>query len=162
MPENNEYGKTLLKWEIPEFDKYPRSFIWYLVMGGGGIALFIYAIWTLNFLFAVIIFIIAVIIAIHERRDPDKLLFQIVEDGIILDKTFTPYKEIKKFWLIYEPPEVKNLYFQFDRTLRPELSIPLLNINPVLVRRLLLKHLKEDLKQQDISTDDQWGRILKI
>ncbi|MFA6028075.1 MAG: hypothetical protein WC752_04075 [Patescibacteria group bacterium] len=155
-------GKILLKWEVMEFEKYQRTFMWYFLMGGGALALFVYAIWTLNFLFAIIIVIIATIVIIHERRDPDRLLFKIMEDGIQLDETFIPFKEVKKFWLVYEPPEVKNLYFDLKRTFRPELSIPLINTNPVLVRRLLLRYLQEDLTKQDISADDQMGRILKV
>jgi len=163
MPENhNQYGKTLLKWEIPEYEKYPHSTLWFIIMGGIGLGLFITAVWTFNFLFATIIIIIAVIIIIHEKRQPDKLLFKIMEDGIILDQAFVSYKEIKKFWIIYEPPETKNLYFNIKRALRPELSVPLINMNPVVVRRILLDYLKEDLTQKDISTDDSLSRLLQV
>lgn len=162
MEENNEFGQALASWNIPEFEKYQRTIVWYVVMIGSGLGLFIWAVWTMNFLFAIIIFIIATIIFIHERREPDMLEFTIYEDGILLDRKFFLYKEIKKFWIIYEPPIVKNLYFQVNRQLRSELSIPLINMNPVYIRKILLKYLEEDLEQKDFSTNDQMQKILKI
>lgn len=155
-------SEILAEWEIPEYDKYRRTIWWYLIMGGGGVLLLVYAIWTLNFLFAIIIAIIAVIIYLHERRDPDMLEFKILKSGILLDQTFISYKRIKFFWMIYEPPHTKNLYFSIDRTLRNELSVPLINMNPVFVRSVLLRYLDEDLDTEHISTDDTYGRIFRI
>ena len=131
-------------------------------MAGGGLALFIYAIWSYNFLFAVIIIIIATIIFIHEKREPEPLPFSITYKGITLADDFIPYKNIKKFWIVYEPPEIKKLYFQLDRKLRAELSVPLLNMNPVYIRQILLKYLPEDLEQKNPSTDDLLEKMFKI
>jgi len=37
------------------------------------------------------------------------LLHQLTGTGIALGDTVYPYKEIKKFWIIYNPPHVKIL-----------------------------------------------------
>lgn len=162
MEEKGSYGKILTKWQVPEYQKYKRTFTWYLLMIVGGLSLLVYAAWTLNFLFALIIIIAATIIILHERREPDMLEFQITDTGIILADKFTPFKEIEKFWIIYEPPEVKNLYFKVNRTLHSELSVPLIRMNPVFIRKILLKYLPEDLNVVDESGEDIAGRILKI
>jgi hypothetical protein len=162
MEEKSPYGKILAQWQIPEYQKYKRTFTWYLIMSLLGLGLLIYAAWTLNFLFALIIIISATIIFLHERREPDMLNFQIVDSGIVLADKFTPFKEIEKFWIIYEPPEVKNLYFKVNRFLRAEISVPLIRMNPLYVRKMLLKYLREDLHAKDESGEDIAGRILKI
>lgn len=162
MEEKGPYGKILAKWQVPEYQKYKRTFAWYFLMCAGGLGLLVYAVWTLNFLFALIIIICATIIVLHERREPDMLDFQITDTGIVLADKFTPFKAIEKFWIIYEPPEVKNIYFKVNRALHADLSIPLIRMNPVYIRKILLKYMREDLRAKDESGEDVAGRILKI
>lgn len=162
MPEQGIHGKTLAEWKIPEYIKYDRTFGWYVVIGGVGAVLLVYALWTANFLFALLIVITAVIIYQTHRRQPRELDFKITEDGLEIGERFYAYKNLKKFWIIYEPPEVKTLYFETQRWLHPELSIFLKNMNPVTVRKILLKYLEEDLEQEDESSADKLSRLLKI
>ncbi|MFH0819065.1 MAG: hypothetical protein V1898_03670 [Patescibacteria group bacterium] len=162
MENNNTFGKILAQWQIPEHEHYAKSVWWYVVFIVGGLGLFTYALWVSNFLFAVIIIILTAIITIHEKRHPNLLNFYIAEDGIILEEKFIPYKNIERFWIIYEPPYVKNLYFHIDSKIKPELSIPLIKMNPVYIRKALLKYIKEDLQEKYISPSDQLGRIMKI
>jgi len=101
------------------------------------------------------------IIFLHSTKKPDKVSLAITEDGLEVGNNFYLYKEIKKFWIIYEPPDVKNLYFDF-KGLRPTLIIPLENKNPVQIRKILLDYLDEDLEKEDESLSEYLGRKLKI
>ena len=47
----------------------------------------------------------------------------------------------KSFFIIYQPPEVKSLYFEFKALTKPRLVIPLKDQNPVEIRKTLLEHL---------------------
>lgn len=156
------HGKTLIKWQMKEFEQYDRGVLWYLFMGGIGLILLIYALWTANFLFAIILLIVAFIIYLHHRHDPEILDFKITEDGLEIDKDFFSYKELKKFWIIYEPPEIKNLYFNTYRILKGNLSIPLNSTDPLKVRKILLKYLDEDLEKENEEANDRWARWLRI
>lgn len=162
MVNDKKYGEILANWQIPEFQKYPRTFTWYFLIIVIGLGLLTYAIVNVNFLFALILIISGTIIFLHERREPAMLDFQITEDGVLLADKFFPYKEIKGFWIIYEPPQVKNLYFKLDRLIHGNLSIPLIRMNPLYVRKILLKYLAENLENEGESSDDQIGRVLKI
>ncbi|KKU49315.1 MAG: hypothetical protein UX68_C0001G0063, partial [Parcubacteria group bacterium GW2011_GWA2_46_9] len=71
-------------------------------------------------------------------------------------------KDLKSFWIIYEPPEVKMLYFDFKNAWRPRLPIPLQDENPIEVRRLLLKYLEEDLSRESEPTSDALSRLLRL
>ena len=160
------HGQTLIKWRFPEFIKPKRTKIWYfwaILIGGG---LFVHALITFNYLFALIIIMIALIILLHGKREPQEVNFKITEDGLAMESAtsqrFYPYKEIRSFYIIYEPPEIKNLYFQFKSGLRPRLSIPLKNQNPLEVRKVLLKFLEEDLEKDIEPLSEQVGRMLKL
>ena len=160
--EKTKYGKILAEWTVPEYIKHERSLLWYIIAGVVAAGLFIHAIVTINFLFAIIVLIVSSIVYLHERRHPDMLEFLIVETGIVLGETYYSFKELNSFWIVYEPPAVTLLYFGFNRTLRRELPIDLKDQNPITIRKILLKYLEEDLDKEEEATEESLGRLLKI
>ena len=64
--------------------------------------------------------------------------------------------------MIYEPPEVKNLYIEFKNVLRPRLGIPLQNEKPLEIRDLLLKHLPENKEREHEPISDGLSRFFKL
>jgi len=160
MPQN--FGKILASWRVPEFEKHQRSIIWYIGFGLLGTALLIYAFWTMNFLFALIIIIAAFVVYIQEKTEPRQVKFLISAKGIKIGKKFYPYKDINKFWILYNPPEVKKLYFTFNNMLSFRLMVPLKNQNPLKIRDILLQFLEEDLEKEEEPMSEVVGRWAKI
>lgn len=156
------HGKIFASWKTKEYAQEDKPFSWLVTLVFCSVALLVYAIWTLNFLFAVIIILTAFIIYMHERRTPMDVAIKITEDGIELGDRFYPYKVFKKFYIIYEPPEIKNLYLETNQTLKPEISIHLEDTSPLRVRDVLLRYLKEDLEKEEESTSDYLSRTLKF
>ncbi len=124
--------------------------------------LLLWALYTLNILFAVIIILFVGIIYSQTKKPPIEVEIKIFEDGIRIGNRFYKYKEINKFWLIYEPPTVKNLYLEFKNKLRPVLPIPLEKQNPIKIRQILLKYIDEDLEKDEEPFSEIIGRRLKI
>jgi len=159
---DHDQGTVILEWSFPEFETYTRGTGWYVGAGGITLALIVYAIWTLNFLFAVMVLMVVVILFFHTIRPPLMVAFKMTEYGIHVGRHFYPYREIKNFWIIYQPPDVKNLYFIFQTFVRPRLSIPLMNRNPLKVRELLLQYLPEDIDRESEPTSETLSRWLKL
>jgi len=159
----NEKNKGILfSWEFPEFEKHKRSLGWYLsaiIIGG---ALLVYSVVTFNILFALIIILFIFISFLHSYQEPPVIKFEITEDGIRLGRKFFPYKELSKFWIVYDPPKVKNLYLDFKSFIKPTLSVPLLDQNPISIRKFLLENLEEDLEKEEEDLSDSIGKILKL
>jgi len=156
-------GKLLVQWEFTEFSKYKISRVWYIVMGLIFIGLILFSIFTQNYLFLIIITLFIIIYAIRHQRHPNTLNFIIFEDGVqIGDNSFYEWKEIKTFWIIYEPPEVKNLYFEFQIGLRPSIAITLEDQNPIEIRNLLKEYIQEDLDKENESFSDGLARLMKL
>ena len=162
MPDEKDHGKTLISWEFPEYIKHERGRNWLIgaILIGG--SLFVFVFFTANFLFGVILVIAAIIMFLHHRGEPDMINFSILEDGLELGEKFYAYKDIKNFWIIYEPPKVKSLYFDFKNVFRPRLNLPLENINPLKIRETLLNYLEEDLEQENEPPTDGLARWLKL
>ncbi|PKL72588.1 hypothetical protein CVV26_01085 [Candidatus Kuenenbacteria bacterium HGW-Kuenenbacteria-1] len=155
-------GKALIVWSFPEFIKHKRTQEWYFLMFATVLGLLLFSIFTKNFLFAIIIILFSIILILFDFKKPILIKFQITEKGIQASENFYYWRELENFWIIYQLPEVKNLYFSFKNFIKPNFIISLEDQNPLKIREILLKYLKEDLEQEEESFSDQFGRIIKI
>ncbi len=152
-----------ISWQVPEYEKHERGQMWYIIAGTiAGIGL-LWAVFSYNFLFALVIILAAIIIVLTDGRHPDLITVKLDGDGVQIGSKFYDYDEIKNFSVIYKPKiGVKNLYFEFKNPLKHHLSIPLQKTNPLLVRQFLLKYLEEDLERTDPPLSEQLAKLLKI
>ena len=90
------------------------------------------------------------------------LPFQIAELGVIVGKRFYHYDELKSFYLVYQPPEVKTLFFETKNPLRPHLRVSLYDVNPLQVRDTLRQFLTEDLDHTEEPLSDMIARHWRI
>ncbi len=151
-----------IKWTFQEYIKHNRGrawYIWAIIIGG---AIIVHSLLTGNWLFALIIIMISIIMVINHQQEPRQMKFEINHQGVKLGDKEYEYNEISKFWIIYQPPHVKNLYFDFKSPFRPKLSIPLEKENPVHVKSFLHQYLEEDLDQGQEPFSESLERILKI
>ncbi len=155
-------GNTLTEWTFQEYEQRPRSKGWFLGLGIVAGFFLVIALWTANFLFALLIILFALILFLHYNKEPITIRFAITDVGVILGEQFFPFKDLTKFWIIYDPPEVKKLYIQKKAAITPVMIIPLTDVNPIYVRDILLNYLKEDLEPEDESFSEYLGRLLKL
>jgi len=156
-----DHGQILMSWSFPEYAKYRRSVGWYVGMVIVVGSLLLYCVLTANFLFAVIVVMMLMVVVFHNLREPVRVDFYITEDGLKVGERFYAWSDIKNFWIIYQPPEVKTLYFDF-KGLAPNLPVDLQDQNPIKVREVLLRFLKEDLTRERELAGDELSRWLKI
>lgn len=159
--DNAIYGDELISWTINEYHAHSRGMWWYIAAAAAGVALLIYAVATHNFLFAFIIIMFGIISVTHSLRPPAQYRFVVQELGVSLGSRFYPWKDIERFWIAYEPPEIKTLYFEFAG-LRPRLPVPLEDADPNEVRKTLREFLAEDTSKTDEPLSDWLARVLKI
>jgi hypothetical protein len=156
------YGRGIVQWEIDEYPDHQRSRRWYVVMGAAGALLLLYAVFTANFLFAVIILMIGIISIISSFKTPDKIPVVVTSTGVIIGDTYYDYPVLKNFSILYNPPEVKYLYIDFHSMTRPLLTIPLEQVDPNIVRESLLPFVIEDLDRIDETLTDVLRRLYKL
>lgn len=154
--------QVLLKWLFPSFQRHERGLTWYVMAGAVAIALFVYSIVAKNFLFSIIIILIAIVVVAKDFIHPHQVEFIVDEDGVTIgDRTYR-FREFATFWLAYEPPQVKMLYLEFKSGVRPSYPIPLVNENPLRVRSVLQKYIREDLEREAEDLTDRLGRMFKL
>lgn len=155
-------GDELISWETWNFPKHERSKTWYLIAAVIGVALIVYAILTANFLFAIIILMMGIVVLINNLRQPERIMVYITTLGVVVGNEFHSYKEIKDFSIVYEPPEIKILYLDFVSAWHPLIVIPLEDINPNEVRSCLLPYAFENIEREEEALTDLVGRLYKL
>ncbi len=159
--QKQDRGKTFLQWKFFEFPIHQRGLVWYFV-SGLFIMLFLgYAVFTRNFLFALIIILFVLLFYIM-NRSVREITIQIGEDGVLLGNKLYQYSSMEKYWIIYNPPQVKSLYIQFKSFFSPRLVISLENQSPLKIREILSNYIVEDLDQEEEPPLDTLTRVLKL
>lgn len=161
-PDTIDAGDILLAWDTWEYPPTERSGRWYAIATVSGLACLIYAMFTANYIFAVIVVMFAVIIMMKDMRKPAQTQVYITTEGLVFLDQLYPFKDIRDFSITYDPPEVKNLYLTFHGSLRPLLSIPLEDANPNLVRAALLPFVYENLARDGETLTDTLRRVYKL
>lgn len=157
-----DFGEVFMEWSFPEYNRQKRDKRLLFIIGVLFAGLVIYSIATFNFLFLVILLLTAFIIVIREFQDPMEIRITFTEKGLFLGDKFIPYIDLKNFSILYDPPDIKSLYFVQKSKIKSELSIDLADQNPVEVRKMLLNFVQEDLNREEEPASDVISRILKF
>lgn len=159
---NKEQGKVLMEWPFPEYEVMERGKSWYLVACIAVVLLLLYALLTVNFLFAVIIIMSSIILLLREKFNPEEINFGITEKGIAVDGHFYTYDLFHSFYIIYRPGELKKVYLDFKSFIKPRLSIPLFNQDPLKVKELLAKHITENIEREHEPASETFKKVFKL
>ncbi len=151
-----------ISWSFPEHEKYERGRNWYIIAGIIGVVLLAYALFAGNWLFALIIVMVAMVMFINHHSSARQIEFVIDHEGVRLGLRQYKYNEIKNFWLVYDPKIAKKIFFVFKSSIRPILVIPIDRENPINIRAFLRQYLEEDMEQEAEPFSEAVGRILKI
>lgn len=156
-----EHGEIFFSWKFNEFDHHERSSRWYMWAAIALGALLVYSFLSSNFLFGMII-VISSLTMILLRRNNKEVEFSIMEDGISIDDKFHEYNSLQNFFIIYQPPEVKTLYFEPKSVFSLRIPVNLTDQDPSAVRKVLREYLEEDLDQENEPLSDQVSRFFKL
>lgn len=162
IKEDVNIGEPAFRWEFQEYERYERGFRWYLVASLITVGLMVFSVWSGNYLFALVVVLFAVILMIQNMQRPLGVAFMITDLGVVLGDQFYSYNELEKFWVLYNPPLLKTLYFEPKNIVRHRLSVPLNDADPNAVREFLNQFLLEDLTVEEEPLSEKLSRLFKI
>jgi len=158
ITESTLIGDIEHQWTVKEFEKHERPMAWYVVVGILMSLLVLYGVISGNFLFALVIVLAGIILFVQGKQDPMDVSFAISSLGVIVGNRFYTYSELYDFYIIYDPPEVKMLFFDTKSNVRPLLRVPLMDNNPIEIRKTLRHYLEEDLDKENEPHADTFAR----
>ena len=156
---SGQESKTQIEWRAQEFVKHPKDAAWFLAVGIVALIVAAFAIYSKNFIFALIIILSVFLIFIWSQKEPKKIKFAVAPKGIKIAEEIYNFENLKSFWIFYDPPDIKYLSIISKKLFMPKIIIPLGETNPNKVRELFLKYLPEE--KQEESMIDVLGRYLR-
>jgi len=137
------YDKEIISWTAPEYIRYRKSWVWYLlftaVIWVSSILAYFYISWS--FAMALLAFELAYLIT--ELKHPKIVKTIISEMGIKVGNKIYQYGRIRAFWINYNPPYTKSLNIRVYNEFLVDIEIQLGNQNPVEIYNFLSTRLPE-------------------
>lgn len=158
--QKKSHPTLIISWRGPEYPKYPKNINVLITFAIFDFLMIILAIVLRNILMAILFFLIGIVVYIYYQKEPREVFFAITPQGIVINETLYLYKDLKSFWILYEPPLFKELVIRHKKKSNPLTKIPLENQNPNIIRKRLLEFLPE--KEEEESLVDIISRILKF
>ena len=157
---NHKIPETLT-WKAPTHIQPIRSYSWYLFFTLISLTLLGYAVYTKSIMTGITFILIIFVVLIFSSQSSSEITYHVNKTNITAGNSIYPYKVIKKFWIIYNPPEVKTLNFETTAYLKNKIVIQLGKQDPVELKLVLSQYLPEDLEMEE-SITESLARKLKI
>ncbi len=143
--------RVTLSWSAYEHEHVPRGSDWFWALGIVALSAALTSILFHNVLFAILILIAAVILAMLANVPPDLVKFEISDRGIRTGGTLHTYEEIISFWVEEEKGDTPLLLVDTTKFMAPNLIIPIENIDPHEIRTYLQERVEEVPMKEPLS-----------
>ena len=149
-----------ISWEAPSFYYNPQKRYLSLItmaLMAGAIALLIFRYDTLTSIFLILA---SLVLLLYGKQKPTISKIVVDQSGILVGDIIYYYKDLKSFWIDYNPGGPKELSLESAKWYMPYIKVLLNDQNPVEVRSLIVNFLPE--KEHENSLVDHIGRRLGL
>ncbi|OGM96827.1 MAG: hypothetical protein A2816_00415 [Candidatus Yanofskybacteria bacterium RIFCSPHIGHO2_01_FULL_39_44] len=149
-----------ISWETPSFYSNPkrRYFILIVVaLVASGMAMLFT---NQDSLMAAFLLLASLVLVLYSNKKPEITEIVISQNGVAVGNKIYYYKDLKSFWIHYNPGEAKELSLELRKWYFPYLRILIENENPLTLRSFLIKFLPE--KEHENSLVDIISRKLGL
>ncbi|MEK7627082.1 MAG: hypothetical protein AAB397_00670 [Patescibacteria group bacterium] len=147
---DNVSRNNAMEWQALEFQYFSKSRIWFAVLFFIAVVIEIYFIVSGDFFAFATFLLVFFVVFLYAVKKPRFLRLKIDNQGVYIDSKLYAFDEMKSFWLSYDPPEIKEIFFKRKGTIYADLIIPLGNQDPVIARIFLKKYLPEVKKEESL------------
>ena len=134
---------NLISWEAPTFNYNPNkkylALVIIFIFLGAGTLLFL----KKDFLLVIFLVLYALMLIFYANKKPEVSKITLNQSSIKIDDQIYYYRNIKSFWLDYEPSGLKELSIEPKKWYLPYIKIPIEKENPLNIRSLVLNYVQE-------------------
>lgn len=156
----HESASPKISWEAPSFYYNPQKRYLSLIIASlmlGTIAMLTFGD---NILTSIFLILSSLVLLLYGSQKPAVSKIKVDQSGILVNDSMYCYKDLKSFWIDYDPRGQKELSLESAKWYMPYVKILLNDQNPVEVRSLVINFLPE--KEHENSLVDQIGRRLGL
>lgn len=158
-------GARVVAWEAAEFIERPKGVgwlvgVWVLALVFVGLALWQYQLTFLGIITTLVAIAAALALTTQGRVRPKVVRIVIDADGLIVNGQRYPWQELKSFWLVFTPLN-QSFYLETTRRFLPIMPLQIGEMDPEIIRSLLLAHLPERVDRAE-ELGDRFARMMKF
>jgi len=149
-----------IEWEAPSFYYNPQKKYLALIVIAlltGAAAMLFYRIDTLT---AIFLILSSLVLILYTNKKPALSKIIVSHAGVTIDDHSYYYKDLKSFWLDYDPYGPKELSLESRKWYMPYIKVSIENQNPVELRSLMINFIAE--KEHEKSLVDLISRKLGL
>ena len=142
----------VLTWNAPSAHDHDRSPRWYLIGGVAVLVCAVYGILTGSLSFALVSLLIGGLYFLVRKHEMPRRTIALSETGITFEDTFTPYGDLREFWIL-DTTLATELHITRKRGLDREIVIHMEKVPIDSVREFLSPFLPENLNRKERLID---------
>lgn len=149
-----------ISWEAPSFYYNPQKrylSLTIIALLVGAIALLVFRYDTLTSIFMIVA---SLVLILYGKQKPIASKIKIDQSGILVDDRMYYYKDLKSFWIDYNPGGPREFSIESMKWYMPYIKVLLNEQNPIEVRSLVINFLPE--QEHENSLADHIGRKLGL
>ena len=144
-------SRITLRWSAYEHEHVERGPDWFVALGIVTVSIGLVSILFHDLLFAVVIAIAAVTIALLAQHPPELVEFEISERGVRVAGKLHRFDDIVSFWVEDEGDAQSILLIDTTKFMHPNIIIPIEHIDPQSIRAYLSEHIEEVPMKEPLS-----------
>lgn len=161
VPPATAFDNALFSWSAPEYVHHEKGFLWKIIVPGLWLILVIYALFSAAWTFAVSLLIFAGVYWLIYHEKPEHIPVKISRVGIKIGSHEIPFNHIRAFWILYQPPFLKQLQIRTILRFTPDILISLQDQDPAEIREYLASQIQE-WEGRDETISEIFIRVLKL
>lgn len=142
---------VLLEWEADEYEFRPKGNTWFRNAGIVAVILFVFALITQNWFFAILVAVATFVVFLYAVRPPKSVYCAITVEGVRIGRRIFDFHDLRTFWIFYSPYGAKEVSIESKKTVMPYIRMPLGDTDPVKVRETLLRFIKEEQHEESLA-----------
>lgn len=132
-----------ISWEAPSFffnpqKRYLSLLIIALALGGGAMLFF-----NKDTLTAIFLVLSSLVLILYSNKRSEISKITINQAGVAVGENLYYYKDLRSFWIHYDPGSIKELSLESKKWYMPYVKISIENNNPLDIRSLMINFLPE-------------------
>ena len=149
-----------ISWEAPSFyfnpqKRYLSLLITALALAGGAMLF-----WQKDTLTAIFLVLSSLVLILYSNKRPEISRIIVNQKGITVGDTLHYYKDLRSFWIHYDPGSSKELSLESKKWYMPYIKVSIENNNPLDIRSLMINFLPE--KEHENSLVDIIARKIGL
>jgi hypothetical protein len=145
-----EQQKPQISWQAPSFYfKAEKKYLYLTILGlalSGGALLF----FNKDTLTAIFLILSSLVLILHSTKKPEIYRITLNQRGLAINEAMYYYKDLKSFWIHYNPGNIKELSIESKRWYMPYIRVSIEKENPLDIRSFLVGFLPEREQEQSL------------